>query len=499
MISAALVITIGLLCFVWRLLPLVKKPHAGCDAYYFLLCREVFQKEKKIPIVLPNYYVLEYREQWYPPGFVVFLSFIPSKILDRYYWCVSPFLDSMICVFLFVFVGLSSGSLAAALFGSLTYVFSPAVIPETQSLTSRQLGALLMSISMVSGIFFATTANPWCLVGASAAAVLLLMTHKFSAQAWALSLCLMGMLSWNGSFGLVVVSGVAGAMAVSKGFYWKVLKSHWDYVSFWSRKWPYLGGHQIEDSPVYGKKEQMSGSGRVYRGAEKEKLRFVRGFLGQNPYGLIFPATLVYGVLGGIEVERESIHVAIWGVVVLGLGIGSYCVEALRGIGFGSQYGKLALPAGVICMGYAYRLEELRFVVIFIFLASLWQGGQYLMNVLMTKENGGWWAWDRERMAGVVEYVKGLEAPLIMCLPNNYCDLLVYHARIRVLWGGHGSPTANLEPLVPVLTEPVEEICRKHEVTHLLIDNRFVHAGRIGMDRQPVWSEGNLEIYRMEG
>ena len=68
----------------------------GCDAYYFLFCACEFRKTKRLPIILPKVYVLEEREQWYPPGFSVLLSWIPQRVLDKYYWAVSPMIDSLI-------------------------------------------------------------------------------------------------------------------------------------------------------------------------------------------------------------------------------------------------------------------------------------------------------------------------------------------------------------------------------------------------------------------
>ena len=56
------VIAVGALSLTWRLLPLWFAPHAGCDAYYFLLRREQFLQDRRVPIVMPPLYVLENRE-----------------------------------------------------------------------------------------------------------------------------------------------------------------------------------------------------------------------------------------------------------------------------------------------------------------------------------------------------------------------------------------------------------------------------------------------------
>ena len=72
---------------------------------------------------------------------------------------------------------------------------------------------------------------------------------------------------------------------------------------------------------------------------------------------------LLFAMLISFLLERDIpeayVHFALWSVVILAIGFFSYIVPIFRGIGFVSQYGKLALPVGVICTGYCLQDQYL--------------------------------------------------------------------------------------------------------------------------------------------
>ena len=87
-------ILIAVFGFFLRIKPRLGKEKKGVDTWYFLSCVREYKKTHKIPTVLKNY-LLEIDEQWYPPGFIIFLSILPQKVLEKYHWLINPIIDTI--------------------------------------------------------------------------------------------------------------------------------------------------------------------------------------------------------------------------------------------------------------------------------------------------------------------------------------------------------------------------------------------------------------------
>lgn len=66
---------------------------------------------------------------------------------------------------------------------------------------------------------------------------------------------------------------------------------------------------------------------------------------------------------------------------------------------------------------------------------------------------------------------KGLADGVVMCLPQHWHDAVAYRAERPVLFGGHGYGFRRLEPLFPIIRQPVNEIVKKYDVRYLLTYN----------------------------
>lgn len=491
---------VSLLCFLTRIYPLLGRKHAGCDAYYFLLCREIFIKNKRLPIVLPPYYALEYQEQWYPPGFTVFLSLIPKRFLDKYYWCISPAVDSLLCGGVFLFTAAFTSSLPAGAVAAAVYITSQAATGETAALTSRQLGALLAAGCVFSGILYATGGGAYMLAAAVVFGAMVLLTHKFSAQALYIALPAMALVNLEPKFLFVLAASIGCALAASLGFYVKIFLSHVDYIAFWSKRWPFLGAHQVNDSPVCS--DAAAGENFIYKKGWRHSMRFVRALASDNLYFAAAAALLLAHFVQpdfskkGALYSAEELYAARFALIVLGIGLFVHLVPALRGIGQGAQYGKLALPAGAFCCGCALAHPAAGYVSILFAALSVVRYIKNLPASLKKEVSAAGAGWNVNEMGELFDYFKSLEDPLLLCLPPHYFDIVVYHCRIRVLWGGHGSPVRRLDSLWPVLKEPVGEICEKNGVTHILVDSNFTAPEKVGIKGAPCWEFGKIKIFK---
>ena len=485
------VLPVVMLCFAWRLAGLLRSPHRGCDAYYFLLSREALLKRKRLPIVLPPYFVMERQEQWYPPGFSLLLAVIPDRILQRYYWCISPAVDALIGGAIALAGAAASGRMQVGLLVGILYAFSRSAVAETQSLTSRQLGALLMGIAGMCGIWSLHDPDPVWLIASVTAGVLLLLTHKFSTQSLFLSFLLLTV--WNGDlrYAEILLFTVIAAVILSGGFYVKVLRSHWDYIRLWTKQRAWLGAHQVQDSPIYG---QPSDRFRVYKSGLRPKAVAVGRYVAGNLFALI-PVAVLIATWNGRMISPTAVAAAEWSLSILLIGLLSYLIPWLRGIGYMTQYGKLSLPAALICGAMALSDSLVGPVVLIVLGWSLLDGLRSLPGMLRPSYSEGW---DLASLQPLFAHLRKLDRPLTMCIPNTYCDLVAYHGRVPVLWGGHGSPTRPLEMILPVLSRPLEEICEEYPVTHLLLDTNYTQPQQLGLPDQPAFQHGPLKLFQLQ-
>ncbi|MCP5050916.1 MAG: hypothetical protein GY940_27370 [bacterium] len=480
-----------LFCFAWRLLPLLKQTHRGSDAYYFLLTREEYLKTRKLPVTLPGYFSLENSRQDYPPGFTVFLSLLPRQVIEKLYWTISPFVDSVVCILLYLYCYDLTGNLTASSIAILVYIFSTSAIRETQTLTSRQLGVLFFFMASVSGLRYILVGHWWFLAVFLVSGILMLMTHKLSTQAFIMMFVLTAAIRGELQFLLLLAMLIMSAVVASGGYYIKILRGHWDFVRFWTKNWNNLGAHQVESSPVYNTGDsQPRGHGHVYSKGMASKLRFLRRYITEN----LFVAAAVW-----ILIEQAS-RTALTGEMNLillcclctwGIGLASYMVPFLRGIGFGLQYGKYALLFGVpLCAGLMEH-PVISYGVYAVLVYSVYGAVRYLLGNLTGKPSG----WNLKELDGLFDYVRKLDDPLIMSLPNNYNDLLAYKCKKRVLWGGHHTPSGSWGVVIPVLRMSAGDIIKKYGVTHLLLDHRYTSAERLKVAAEPVWKGNDVSLY----
>src|SRR5215813_12833733 len=73
----------------------------GVDTWYYLASAEAIRAQKRIPIRLPQYLLHEEKES-YPAVFPLFLAVLSPRWLRSYFWLVSPIIDSIQLLLLYL-------------------------------------------------------------------------------------------------------------------------------------------------------------------------------------------------------------------------------------------------------------------------------------------------------------------------------------------------------------------------------------------------------------
>ena len=198
-------------------------------------------------------YLIDYPSD-YPPLLRIFLSFFPRSFLDEYQWAISPAFDFIHNLLLFSFLVLTTGSLPVAWLGQIIYMTSPIVILENSSLTTRPLGSLTFTAAALSMLLFRTGHGMIWLPISIVSVAILCLAHRMSLQALAALVVIVSLLEKTCWYLLIGGAGILLAVAVSGGFYLKVLTGQISMLNYWRQNIRYRFAHQIRGLPKRGEK-----------------------------------------------------------------------------------------------------------------------------------------------------------------------------------------------------------------------------------------------------
>ncbi len=475
-----------------RIFPVWRIRHQGCDAYFFLLCAEVFRRKWRLPIVLPGLFLLEPDEQWYPPGFIVFCGLFPEGILKRYYWLISHLVDGLVGVSLFVACRFLTGSEWIALGAVGAYATAPRMVAEYVSLTSRPLGALLLVIFLASTWWW-YGGKEWGLAAAVVSGVALIFTHKLSMQLLWFLMPFLAVVYVDWRWLVPLATAYAVAALIGRGLLVKILRAHQDIVAFWHRNWRWLGAHVVKDSPVYGFLPPRAGH---YRHDDPRAwLRFALELGHMNYFALFLPVAFWrYEEIGdfGQFCFWWAVGTYVWAAA-------THYLSFLRGLGLSVQYLKLSHAPVLVVVA-----------ILLVQANSIWLWGLAMVCALLTlvyyaltiralrRNAGGSTARMSPDLERAFVQLRNCVNARILTLPLQLSEMTAYVVRRPVLWGGHGYGFTNIELLYPILRQPIEWFSHRYCLTHLLLDERYVAAEILGLsDGDVVFQSGPFRVCRL--
>ncbi|MDD5491365.1 MAG: hypothetical protein PHV60_01625 [bacterium] len=480
-----------------RIAPIWSQRYRGSDAYYFLLTAELLRKQKKLPLILPDYYLLDITEQWYPPGFSVFLAVFPPALLRKYHWLVSPLLDLINLLLLLLAVGLTTHSGSAILVSGITYIFTLTLLLEGINLNARFLGNVQLTLVLLSLDLFLRYQQYWLLGLSLVAVMLVLFTHKMAFQ----FLCILTIIASLAYMSWLPLGLLLAAMAlsflISGGYYLKILRGHYDIVSFWNKYWPALGAHQVYDSPAY-RQEQRSSLRNNLRLAHLNLWSGMRFLLAHQPF--ILPVLfLLYEHRTGWRNAGQSIYVLWFLSGIIAFLLTTY-ISKLKLFGEGYKYLKFTAFPGAFLLGTSWFCTgTCTFRVLLVIWAVVVTA---IIVVLVYKYRQHWFEKDSSSLDKgsheLIEYLLGHpELDHLLCLPTNICDAIVYHARKHVLWGTHHYMFNELVgDFYPLLKYPLEFFIRKYSINCLVINKNYADPKDLGLT-SPLAEFGEWAVYHV--
>jgi len=438
----------------------------GADHWFWKIYVENYHNQRKFPPKLPQYR-LE-KNQWYPPLFPLLISLFSEPFFERWNFSIALIIDlSRLLFLLFVVSWLSDGSLWATSVAGILYVTSPILIFYNLQLNPRGLAALFLDMLIVVLLWKSVEGGSvWLWVIAVFLAGLILLTHKMTTQLlW--FLCLGVGFAIDVRYWFLFPASLISAMILSRGFYWKVLRAHWDIVRFWNRNWSWLQVDPIKESPIYGE-EGYESPNRFYKNGLKGFFRHLRYLVGYAPS--VWWLIILFGVQGISLVSDEyaSLRLVWWWTIIFFFSLSTVFMPFLRCIGSGYYYlYNGVFPASILWgllvdSGMGWNMVTLFTLTALI--ANLIGLGLIYYKKTARQSSGN----DDEGLEQVLMYLNKAPKGVVMCLPPQWYDLVAYKTGQPVLYGGHGYGFDLLEPTFPRIMLSVPELIQRYELRYLL-------------------------------
>jgi hypothetical protein len=457
----------------------------GVDTWYYLASAEALRRQKRLPISLPQY-LLHDRHESYPAVFPLLLALLPEGWLRRYFWLVSPVIDALHLLLLYLLAFRLTDSVLAAATAGLIYAVTPQLISETRNLNGRAFASFLQTLAMLAVLRSAIPSigptrallgdsNVVPTVAALLLVALLYNTHTSTTIAFLVSTATLSLVFAEPRYIVLGVLGLPIAIILSGGYYLRVVQNHLYALRFWVGNVRLTRAHQVEDSPVLGSPERKRpGPVGLYGASLRARLALGLRVLGENPFILAMLAT-------PIPANVWAMHMYWWAVAILAWAIATTFGGPLRILGPGFHYMKASVFPSAYTLAAAVNQEGALSAVGVTLLVSLVAsfGALAYFYRAMTVRRTEHTAQTPPDLAEAAGHLRTLPGKAVLVLPNMYADFVAYHTGKAVVWGGHSGDLTRLAEFFPVLRKPLAYFFDRYQVDYLLLDLAYVTPERL--------------------
>jgi hypothetical protein len=290
------------------------------------------------------------------------------------------------------------------------------------------------------------------------------------------------------------------AVIVSKGFYIKMMKAHWDIVSFWHENIKYLGSHQYYESALYRKDGFISTA--FHHGGWRHQTRKLFSLYKYNAFILLLPV-LAYHAIHHPQGKLEN-YLWVWlGLVCLWTLLTTF-VPYFLALGGGHYYiyqtfFPLFVLTGLSIKSMSVSLQGWLFVawgIGFVYSVVKWE--RYCRSVPGQKTSTV-----GNDLKEVLDFLKTLTKDGVYCIPFTLPDVTAYWTRKKVFWGGHSYGFHSLlKPYFPIIREDVNETLKKKSLNYLLFWRGYLTSLRDigleeGRDIRHLFGKGEYDLYEV--
>lgn len=445
---------------------------SAVDHHYWILAANAYRQAGRLPVSIPNKYLLEDERQSYPP----FLGWLLARFPQSWLTGWRPFAlvqaaDVATLLLLIAYAVHLGATMPAIAVLTLVYGTAPVLVAYNTQLASRAFGNLFFTASVLAQVKASTLpiTNPeyvWWFAGATLAAAAVIVTHKMTTQLMIALWPLWPLVLNDALIALVVPAGLGLSVLITgprfTALQWR---AHADIVAFWHRHRDALGAHAFEHSPVYGDPSRTG-----------EKAFHKPGWLGVRSHAALafgYCPLLWLAPMLLVAVPPLPWWVLAWAGGAATVALFTLFVPALRCLGGGHLYLFNAVApaalwwAGVPLAGDLVAVAGFTTGLVATGLA-LWRGYRRRLRAHSRADRG---------FQAAIEHLAKLPGGRVAVFPVTAADEVACRTPHAVLWGGHGYGFRRLEPIFPVIREPLSVVLQKNGCDWLLLDERYWPGG----------------------
>ena len=451
-------------CAIWtRALFIRQAAPLRVDHHYWILAAASFCRGDGLRARSDGRFLLEPREQAYPPIFGWLLSHLPQRVLSGTggVWLCQLADAAALCigVALGVCLGLGWPGLLVLLAATL---FAPTLVAYNTQLNPRSLGNLFLMAKMASEVVAVGMAGPWSWLFwaiAVAATAAVWLTHKMTTQ-----LMLVLWLPWavalgSGAAALVVLAGLLlAAVITGPAAMLFQLAAHLDIVRFWSRNWPHLGLNAVAHSPIYGT-ATAERRGAFHKPGLAGCLWHFRLILGYAPAMSLVPLTLMWP-----GTPPAPAWLIVWTVGTLAWAMATSMVPSLKGLGAGSHYIYFGVIPSALWLGLAVDQGH-PFAVALVAATAVVSSASLVLGWRQRQSRSGQ---VEDGYEDLVARLRTIPTARLAVIPLASADPIAAETPHSVLWGAHGYGFDQLEPIFPRITRPLGETFARYRIHRLV-------------------------------
>jgi hypothetical protein len=457
----------------------------GVDTWYYLASAAAIRRQKRLPISLPQYLLHEDKES-YPAVFPLFLASLPPDWLQSYFWLVSPIIDVVQLLLLYLLTFRLTDSVLAAGTAGLIYAVTPQLISETRNLNGRAFASLLQTITMlvllrsvIPSVGPSATLTGQGDYGLWAIGVLLVAvlynTHTSTTIAFLVSAATLSVVLGERRLLLAGLAGLPVAILISGGYYLRVIRNHLYAARFWARNISFTRAHQVEDSPLFS---NNNGRDDSPRGLYRSRLGLGLRVLGENPFILAMLVTPIPANLWAVHMYWWAVAILVWSMLTTFGG-------PLRILGPGFHYMKTSVFPTAYALSVTVNIQEGAIsavgLALLISVIASFAALAYFYRLMARRETEHT-AQTPPNLAEAATFLKALPGERVLVLPTMYADFVAYGADKAVVWGGHSGDLSKFEEFFPVLRKPIDYFVRRYAVDYVVLDETYVLPQRIGIE-----------------
>lgn len=488
-------VVIPILGFILQSYPRLFNRSFGVDVWTRLLEIEAVRNANhRIPKKVKKGFIIE-GEFDYPPVFPFIFSFLSRKTILKYQGFISPLIDSLQTLLVFIVSYQVTQSMPISLLAQLVYILTPMIVVENSYLTPRSLGYLCFTIAFYPLVIYLFSPSTFVLCIGIATGVLLFLTHRFALQSYFFLCIFMFAVTTSIHFIAVPILSFMLSVIITRGYYLKVIYGHLSNIYFWVINYKYRFAHQ-----VYGlrknKKEDWVAS--IYKLLSEFSPIFL---LFTNMWAASAFIYLYITASGVLDEYPIFSYFALWIGFFYVMGAIVLKFKFLIPIGEGQRYLEMStLPASILTSYLVFYFYNIYGLIVPVIASILLFGNLALIIFIqikgVIKDKNRSLTPELEKMYSYINKLPG--KPRIICIPHQITTMTVFNTKAEILVNADNPGLMRLSKFFPILAVPLSELKKEYKLDFLLLRESFAkEKDLVGRGTKVVYQISDIKLIRL--